>query len=185
MLNRCELGMHKGCRSFRSFKSAFQRLCFVPHNGQHEIERHLTTGLSRFDISEAALIASTFRTTIWIAAHARLERAASLFWRIVYSVPHYGHLSASAFLPSLYGRDADLEGVLFGRRIAKVPYRFTQLSEASPLPAGLSPGANEGVIALVFPQVVPYQSDRRRFSSGGILADETHRPVGTSFASTA
>jgi hypothetical protein len=71
---------------FRCFKSAFERLCIVPHNQQKEVEQHLTTGLSSFDIGKAALIATASRTAARIAAHAGLKRSASLLSRIVYSV---------------------------------------------------------------------------------------------------
>jgi hypothetical protein len=79
--------------AFCGFKSAFWRLCFVPHNGQHKVERHLATGLCSFDISEAALIASASRAAKWIARLASSKRAASLFSRIVYSVEHNSSLS--------------------------------------------------------------------------------------------
>jgi hypothetical protein len=80
---------------FRCLKSAVERQFSVPHTGQQEIERHLATGLSCFDINETALIASASRTAKWIAAHAKLKRAASqlLFLRFVYSVRHEISLS--------------------------------------------------------------------------------------------
>ena len=73
---------------FRCFKSAFERLCIVPHNQQKEVERHLTTGLSSFYISKAALIATASRTPERISRYAGLKRTASLLSRIVYSVEH-------------------------------------------------------------------------------------------------
>jgi hypothetical protein len=74
-----------GRGGFRCFKSAFERLCIVPHNQQKEVERHLTTGLSSFDIGKAALIATASRTPGRISRYAGIERPAPLFSRIVYN----------------------------------------------------------------------------------------------------
>lgn len=56
----------------------------------------MATGLSSFDISEAALIASASRTAKWITRCASLEGVASLFLRFVYSVEHDVNLSGKS-----------------------------------------------------------------------------------------
>jgi hypothetical protein len=77
-----------GRGGFRCFESAFERLCFVSHNRQKEVEGQLTTGLSAFDICKAALIATASRTPGRISRYAGLKRNTALFFRIVYSAKH-------------------------------------------------------------------------------------------------
>jgi hypothetical protein len=74
-----------GRGGFRCFKSAFERLCILPHNQQKEVGRHLTSSLSSFDIGKAALIATASRTPGRISRYAALKGSPSLIFGFVYS----------------------------------------------------------------------------------------------------
>jgi hypothetical protein len=84
--DRAQLRMQIWSGGLRHFVAPPRRSVLIAHYPQHVLQRCLTTCLGSFHQSARSSVARAFWSAASVAADARLERATSLFFRIVYSV---------------------------------------------------------------------------------------------------